>query len=68
MGTTQEITKAAKTLASAEKRLAKLKNNEEAAVAKATAKAQAKYSDKILAAQKEVSEEKTALQSIVATA
>ncbi len=65
---TSEITKAAKKLATQEKKLAKLKSNEGAAVAKATAKAQAKYSDKIIAAQKDVSDAKATLQELVAAA
>ena len=68
MGTTQEITKAAKALASAEKRLAKLQTNELAAVKKATEKATKKYAEKVSAAAAEVLAARKTLQDVVAAA
>lgn len=68
MGKTQEITKSAKELASLERKAEKLVSNEQVAVARATAKAQSKYTTQINAANAEVSDAKLRLQALVAAA
>ena len=68
MGTTQDITKAAKALASAEKKLSKLQTNELAAVKKATEKATKKYAEKVSTAATEVLAARKTLQDVVAAA
>jgi hypothetical protein len=62
------ITKAAKKLATAEKKLSTLVADKEAAVAKVTAKASAKYTEKITAKQNDVASAKAALQELAAAA
>ncbi len=68
MSTTQDITKAAKELASLERKLTKLVLNQDAAVAKATAKATGKYEKKISDVNSAVAAAKKALQTLAASA
>ncbi len=63
-----EITKAARNLATAERKLTRVQGNEAAAVAKATAKATKKYAEKVVAAQADVDTAKSALVRLVSAA
>lgn len=68
MSMTQDITKAAKELSSLERKLEKIVANEKIAVAKATAKAELKYTVKVNAIIAEVADSKLRLQTLVASA
>lgn len=68
MSTMQDITKAANELALLERKLTKLVLNQDAAVAKATAKATVKYEKKISYVNSAVAAAKKALQTFVASA
>lgn len=61
-----ETTKAARALEAAKRKLAKVQGNEDAAIAKATAKAQAKYGVKLTEVAQAVAAAKKFLQALVA--
>jgi hypothetical protein len=68
MGNTKDITKAARALATAERKLAKVAASEDAFIAKAQAKATEKYAAKIVDANIAVRAARKALQDLVAAA
>lgn len=68
MGEVSAITKAAKELDKFERKLVKVETSKTAAVAKATAKAEKKYDEKIIAAQEEVAGARKTLTELVAKA
>lgn len=65
---TSDITKAAKSLSVVERKLDRVVSNEQAAVVRATARAQAKYVVKIKTVTDEVAAAKQLLQDLVAAA
>jgi len=68
MGNTADITKASKTLEKLEAKLTRVQSRKDAAVAKATAKAEKVYAEKVVAAQTDVDNARQALQTLAASA
>jgi hypothetical protein len=68
MGNTADITKASKTLEKLEAKLTRVQSRKDAAVAKATAKAEKVYAEKVVAAQTDVDNARKALQTLAASA
>jgi hypothetical protein len=68
MGNTADITKASKTLEKLEAKLTRVQSRKDAAVAKATAKAEKVYAEKVVAAQTAADKASAELQKLVTAA